>query len=199
MLFSVYGFSQDYTKVAKEKVEDDLVELSTNTNTIIADFVQKKVIKEMDMEIESSGKFYFQSPSKIRWEYLSPYKYLLVLTEKDIQIYDGKKVNNYSVEENPSFSMLNDIICSIMKGEISENNFFYTSFYENDENYKIQLTVKSKSIQSYISHILVYIDKNDKTVKKITIMEPGDDYSVYYFNNIRINETINPSYFTISN
>ena len=51
-------------------------------------------------KIVSKGQFSFKKNNKVRMEYLTPYKYLLVINNNTIYIKKDNKLNTYSQRMN---------------------------------------------------------------------------------------------------
>ena len=80
---SILAFGQDksYTPVTNMKdVETKLNNASAQTSTITCDFTQEKHLEYLDETIISKGKFWFKKENRLRWEYMTPFKYLILLT-----------------------------------------------------------------------------------------------------------------------
>jgi outer membrane lipoprotein-sorting protein len=56
-----------------------LARSSEGVNTLAGEFTQRNKLKLFKQELRSTGKFYFQRPRRIRWEYLAPDPSTLVL------------------------------------------------------------------------------------------------------------------------
>ena len=69
-----------------------LLEKSKATNSIESNFTQEKNLSMLSEKIISKGHFYFKKTNLLRWEYMSPTSYLIVINKDKIYIKDGKKV-----------------------------------------------------------------------------------------------------------
>jgi outer membrane lipoprotein carrier protein len=52
---------------------------SEGVNTLAGEFTQRNKLKLFKQELRSTGKFYFQRPRRIRWEYVAPDPSTLIL------------------------------------------------------------------------------------------------------------------------
>src|SRR3989304_2218864 len=60
--------------------------LSDKVSTIESDFIQEKSLSVLANTIVSRGHFWYKKENNIRWEYVSPYKYLIIITNNQIFI-----------------------------------------------------------------------------------------------------------------
>ena len=58
--------------------------MSKNTLSIESDFVQEKNLQVLSEKIISKGHFTFKKENRLRWEYTSPSKYLIVINNQKI-------------------------------------------------------------------------------------------------------------------
>ena len=99
--------------------KQQLKKITSTTSTIQSEFEQEKNISVLDEKIITSGKFAFKSPTSLRWEYLVPFEYLIVLNQKNVTIKDGEKVNRYDMEANRVFREINDLMIEIVQGDVN--------------------------------------------------------------------------------
>jgi outer membrane lipoprotein-sorting protein len=166
-------------------------QMSKNTSSLESDFVQVKNLKVLSEKVTSTGHFNFQKKNNLRWEYNEPYKYIIVISNGRILIKDEKnKVKKYDINSNKVFREINDIMVSCVNGEILSSGKFQVSYYENEKNFKIELSPLSKQVKESLKKIHLYFDKNVTSVSKLEMIEPGDDVTTIEFKNKKINEPV---------
>ena len=174
-----------------------LQEKAKLTSTIESNFVQEKNLSMLSEKIISKGHFCFKKTKLLRWEYLSPTAYLIVINNDKIYIKDGKKVNKYDTNSNKLFKGINDMMLNSVQGNVLNHKDFKISYFENEKYYLVEMLPKTKEMKEYIKIISMYFDKNDYTVSKIRTTELSDDYTSIEFSNKKINETIADSQFVV--
>ena len=174
-----------------------LQEKAKLTSTIESNFVQEKNLSMLSEKIISKGHFCFKKTNLLRWEYLSPSSYLIVINNDKIYIKDGKKVNKYDTNSNKLFKGINDMMLNSVQGNVLNHKDFKISYFENEKYYLVEMLPKTKEMKEYIKIISMYFDKNDYTVSKIRTTELSDDYTSIEFSNKKINETIADSQFVV--
>jgi outer membrane lipoprotein-sorting protein len=111
---------------------DRLERMSASVTTISSDFIQEKNLAVFSEKIISKGHFYFRNDNRIRWEYTSPYKYLIIINND--QLYTSSEGNGkvYDLQTNRMFQEMNKFMGSFIRGDILRNEKDYTQeFFEN--------------------------------------------------------------------
>jgi len=167
-----------------------LAKATAQTQTIESDFVQEKVMSVLSETIKSKGKFCFKKANKLRWEYHSPFRYLIVLNGDKVTVKDDNKTNRFDTKSNQMFKKITDIMTSCIQGNISDSKDFEVSYLENYSQYILRLSPKSKSMRDFFSSIHIYLDKKDFSVQRLQMYENSEDYTIITFSGKKINKGI---------
>ncbi len=146
LLSTTLSFSQtgNFRKVTNpEAIVQKLNASSKNTKTIDSDFKQFKHLDILENDMESTGHFSYSAPDKVRWEYLQPYRYLIVMNTGAMWINDGSKTKKYDTQSNKMFKEINDLMVGMLQGKILNSNKFSVSFFENNKQISAKLTPKT--------------------------------------------------------
>ncbi len=108
-------------------------EASKNISSIKADFIQEKNLSVLSEKIKSKGVFLFKKQNMARMEYISPFKYLLIINGDKVFIKDEQKSNSFSTKSNKMFESINKIMIDCAQGTALENKNFSSVEYENDK------------------------------------------------------------------
>lgn len=74
---------ETYTAIANtDNFKNNLLNASKNSKTIESEFIQVRSMGMLTDKVASKGYFWFKKPNCIRWEYTSPYSYLIILCRK---------------------------------------------------------------------------------------------------------------------
>lgn len=172
--------------------------MSQETNSIESDFTQIKDLKMLSEKIISKGKFVFMKQNNLRWEYLEPYHYVIVINKDKILIKDeNNKIKKYDMNANKVFKEINDIMISCVNGDILRSNKFRISYFENDKQFKLELTPTVKAMKESLKSINMYFDKSVSSVIKIEMIEPGNDITTIDFFNKKLNAAVSPQTFIL--
>lgn len=181
------------TFALRQKVE----QMSKTVNTIESDFTQEKNLSMLSEKIMSKGHFVFKKENLLRWEYQTPYKYLIVINKDKIWIKDEKKTNKYDMNSNKVFKEINDIMIACVQGNIFKSGKFKVTYFENDKYYKLELYPLQKNMKESLKKINMYFDKNVTSVSKLDMIEPNDDYTTLEFTTKKLNGPIADNIFTV--
>lgn len=181
------------TAALKSKIES----MSKTTNSIQSDFVQEKNLSLLSEKVVSKGHLVFKKDNLLRWEYVSPSKYLIVINKEKITIKDEKKTTKYDMNSNKVFKEINDIMLSCVQGTIFRSNKFKTGYFENDKFYKLELIPQDKNMKDTFKKINLYFDKSVTSVTKMEMVETNEDLTSIDFSNKKLNEPVAESIFII--
>jgi outer membrane lipoprotein-sorting protein len=173
------GFKQKFSEVTR------------NTQTLEANFVQKKNLSVLSEKIITKGKFLFKKENKLRWEYTNPFHYLIILNNGMIFTQDEENKNKIDIRNNKMFTEINFIIMGCVQGNLfNDEKKFISSYFENNRYYLIKLKPLESTLKDYISEIKIYFDKNDLSVTRFEMNEPSGDYTIIEFSGKKENAII---------
>lgn len=192
-----FALSQNFksvkdTSALRAKIE----QMSKTVNSIESDFTQEKNLSMLSEKIISKGHFIFKKENLLRWEYSTPYKYLIVINKDKIWIKDDKKTSKYDMNSNKVFKEINDIMISCVQGNIFKSGKFKVNYFENEKYYKLELIPLQKNMKESLKKINMYFDKNVTSVSKLDMIEPNDDYTTLEFINKKLNGPVADNIFT---
>lgn len=164
-------------------LEKVLKQAQTSGKGVMSDFTQIKSMKLLAEEMKSKGKFYFSHPQKMRIEYLTPFKYLVIYNQGIMTVKDEKKTNKVNVASSKSMQSLNRLMIDCMSGNMLSNKDFKVSAQENSQSYWINMLPIEASMKKLYQKIDVYVDKSNGQVKQLVLAEVGGDITTMNFTN----------------
>lgn len=188
------GFSP-VADLAKFKTE--FAAASQRTTSIKADFTQEKNLSMLSEKIISKGNFWFKKDSRVRMEYNTPFKYLMILNKDKVYVKDGTKESRVSTKSNKMFQQINKIMLDCMQGTTLDNTDFKTRVFENKNNALVELTPVTKGMKEMFKSINVVVDKKDFSVLSIQMQELSGDNTIMRFTNKELNAPIPDTLFDI--
>ncbi len=181
-----------------EAVKKKLNDYSRKTTSINSQFVQKKHLDILEEDMKSSGIFYFQSPNKVRWEYKTPYPYIIVMDGKSMRINDGKKTQHYDTQSNKVFKEVNDLMLGMLRGNLWSGNKFTSELWEDREEIIVKLKPKQHEMKEFLSEIHLFFGKKNYQMQSMKMLEPGGDYTLIHLKNPKINAALPASAFQLN-
>ena len=148
-------------------------------------------------KIVSNGRFYYKKENKVRMEYTTPFKYLMIINGTKLQIKDGAKESTISTSSSKVFRQVSQIMLDCVSGNMLANPDFKTNVYQGKAGYLIEMTPVSKGIMEFFSKIFVYIDSSDQSVTKVQMVELSGDFTILNFTHKEINIELSESLFTL--
>jgi outer membrane lipoprotein-sorting protein len=175
----VAGFKQKLTTV------------TAGINTIESDFIQEKKLSILSNTLVSKGHFCFRRENNIRWEYLQPYKYLIIISQDKIYIKEEKDQKQYDIQSNKMFQEMNRFISGCIQGDILKNDKDYKiGYFEDSRYFFVTLVPVAEKMRQMLNEIQIWFDRTDLTVSRIRMMESGGDYTRIDFVNKKLNTDI---------
>ncbi len=154
-------------------------------------FTQTKHLDYLTHDVKSTGKLYFQSPDKIRWEYTSPSPYVVIFDNQKMLVHEGNKKKDIDLSANRRLKGLNGILVgTVQGGNIFDESQFDISYYRDGTGYLATLVPKDKGLARYIKEVELTFDSDTFLVKRIKTSDTSSDYTLISFDSQRKNSSI---------
>lgn len=171
--------------------KERLVTMTAKVNTIESDFVQEKDLSILANKIVSKGYFCYKKDNNIRWEYIQPYSYLIIISNGKIFIKEDNNQKQYDIQSNRMFQEMNKFISGCIQGDILKNEKDYkVGYFEDDKSYYVSLVPISEKMREMLNEVRIWFSRNDLTVSRIVMMEAGGDYTRIDFTGKKLNTDI---------
>lgn len=174
-----------------------LAKANAQIQNIASDFKQKKTLSLLADEVNATGKFYYKKEDKVRIEYVSPYKYLLIMNGTKMLVEDEEKSTTINAGNSKMMQSVNNVITDCMQGTVFSNTDFDVNIYKSNGQYMLALMPVNVSMKRMFRQIDVYLDAETYDVEKLVMTEKGGDNTVMDFYNTRHNITMNEVLFKV--
>ncbi len=172
--------------------------VTAKTATISSEFIQVKEMAMLNEKITSQGRFYFKREKKLRWEYTSPYSYIIVFTNDMITVKSDDQVNRFNLQSNKVFRQINRIILGSIQGTLLMDDLnFKASYSESKDSYMVRLQPLAQQIRESLAGIVIWFNRVDLTVNRLELLEPGGDVTAIRFVNQLINQPVGDEKFVV--
>lgn len=199
VFISTIAIAQDRKEISQEEqaeISSILNSFTRNITSIQASFVQEKVFSFMEDKLIAQGKFWFVSPDKIRWEYVKPYPYIIIMSDGKMHVNDEGDTYSMDMRSNQLFQQMNTLITKSIQGKLlSEELNYDQKFYENENYYIVSFSPKDDQLKAYLAAIEIYFSKENGQVLALKMIETAGDYTFIKFSERIENKEINSSYF----
>lgn len=180
-----------------EQFKKDFTAQNAKINSVKSVFVQEKTLTMLTEKIVSSGEFWFKRSDKVRIEYKTPYRYLLIIHGDQMITKDSQKESHVNTSSNKLFKQINRIIIDCVQGTILNSKDFTVKVSENQHAFLVQLTPQTKTIKEFFQTISLTLDKSDYSVSELELLEQGGDTTRMRFSNKQLNTKIDDAVFTV--
>lgn len=180
-------------------VTQAMVNQSSATQSLQSDFVQEKHLEMLEEVLVSHGLFYFKKENNVRWQYLDPIQYTILIHQGKFTIDNDGKVSEFNTNSNPMFHEINKMIITAIRGDFVGNADFKPAYFESEQQYMARLVPVSEQVLSMIETIDIYFDKSGMQVAKVVFSEPGGDFTSIKFGDVQVNKEIPESKFELTN
>ncbi|MGC9194453.1 MAG: outer membrane lipoprotein carrier protein LolA [Syntrophobacteraceae bacterium] len=178
---------------------DNWQELKTTAGTITsvqAQFLQEKHLPILVKPLISKGAFYFKAPQSLRWEYQSPVQSILTVCDGHVQGFVSSG-NGFHKEEGSGLEAMQIVVEEITKwlsGHFNDDPMFQAQI---EPGKRIVLVPKQAAFQKVIERIVLDTGSQPGVMRRVTIYESADAFTVLTFKNTVINAKINDSLFHV--
>ncbi len=178
--------------------EQRLKDCADKLTSIESNFTQIKHLDVFDENVTSTGMFYYLKDNKICMNYSKPLNYLIIINNNWLKIVADGKTNIMQLNSNKMMNEMQDMITACMVGDLKRMSTGYDVVYkEDDKQYVVLVTPKSKTVREYVSAIEISLNKADMSVDRLRMCENESDYTEYLFSNKHFNRLADDALFRI--
>lgn len=186
--FLIIGWADSWEQIKRE---------SGKVTSVSARFTQKKQMPILARPLVSEGRFYFQQPDSVRWEYLSPVHSVTLMHKGSARRYikgDKGFVEDPSARM-PAMRIIFQEITAWSRGEFDRNKSF-DAVLKRGKAPKIILTPKDKGLAGMIRRIEITLSPEKAgAIKTIFIAEGEKSSTTLEFRDVEINGKISEALF----
>jgi len=181
-----------------ENVRQYIAEATRNTTAIQSEFVQEKELSVLSEKIISKGVFYFRKENQLRWEYITPFNYLIIINNDKLLVRDGNTENRVNIQSNKVFREINNIIIGAVQGTLlNDTKNFQSSLFDENSYYLCKLIPVNPKLKESLSEIWLNFNKTDYTVDKLDLRESSGDYTRITFIAKKLNPLLSDEKFSV--
>lgn len=163
--------------------------------SLSATFIQEKRMEILVKPLVSTGRFYYRAPHCLRWEYLSPFRSVLLMKDGAARRFvdsGGKMVEDSSMRLEGIRLVMEDISKWLM-GDFSHNSTFAVETPAPD---RVTLLVKEVAISRFIEKIEIALSDKPGVIDAVTIFESQNSSTEIRFENVEVNPELKDTLFS---
>ena len=159
-------------------------------------FVQEKTSSMLAEPSVSEGVMYFVAPDKMRWEYVKPYAFALVVNgDRIVKVTDGKAEPLEGNSNRMYQGIVNIIMGSASGKKMFDATVFDIALYDDDAFWKAEMTPKRRDMKRMFSQLVFRFDKKTNGISQVEFKDAGGDVTSIRFEEIKLNEAIGEKVF----
>ncbi len=167
----------------------NMILASECVESVQADFVQEKNMAILARPLLSMGRFLFQAPDSLRWEYFTPLHSVLLMDNGRIRKFVEKDAA-FVEEKGMGLNAMQVVMQEItgwLDGNITDTETFLAK--QSDEK-RIVLTPRDKVLAGIINHIELKLLDTSGIMESVTIFEGEKSFTKMSFSDAKLNEPI---------
>jgi len=172
-------------------------EAAGRIKSVEAQFVQKKTLPILAKPFISSGRFFYQPPGSLRWEYERPVGSVLMMHDGNVKRYLREK-NAWREDASASLPAMQTVLEEIVhwqQGRFDANPHFRVSFVENPEP-RVILVPKEDSWRKMIRQIELTPSREQAgVIKSVRMIEDERSFTVLELSRVRLDRPLPSSLF----
>ena len=160
-----------------------------DVKTVSSDFRQERRLAMLRDPAVSSGRFYYEHPDKMRWEFLKPAVSGFLVNGDTAKQWKGKDTppEEFDAKQNPVIRLIADQIFAWTKADFPWIEKRYTIDVARESPIVLKLVPKSSKERKYVDHLLVSFEAGTNYVNGVDIVEKGGDSTRIKFFNMAVN------------
>lgn len=185
-------------KATQAQVKQQISQAASKLKSMQCDFVQTKHLKMLNDKVVSKGKMYYQQSDKLRWEYVSPYKYTFILNGSKVQLKNSKRNDVIDVEKNKLFKEIARIMMSSVVGNCMNDKSFKVTISDGKTEWIATMVPQRREMKQMFQTIKLHFNKQNSMVSMVELIEKNGDKTVIELKNIKTNVAIAPNIFSVN-
>lgn len=145
-------------------------------------FKQVKNSPVVTQPVVSTGKMHYVAPDQVDWVYESPQKMSITIKGNKINVLrDGDEQELSSKQRMGLMRMMKMIVGMLGGSSLFDDHTFDWKLYENDSQYRLEMSPKNKSVRQMFVQIDMLFDKATKTVSSLEMKESDNSLTAITF------------------
>lgn len=189
------------TTWASQPVNELLVELKSKAEgiqSVASDFTQEKHLAMFDEVLVSEGRFAFEKPGSLRWEYTTPFRAGFLLKDGKGKEWDEatKTERDFTLNSSPAMSMVAKQIMAWTTFDIDWLNSRYEIRQITTSPVALELKPRSEMAKDFLTHLVVSFTPDNRAIRSLELHETDGDFTRISFTTPSLNSDLAHGTFT---
>lgn len=187
-----------YVAIPAEAGEwDQLRRDAMEIRTIQADFVQTKALKILKEPLVSTGRFFYQAPATVRWEYFTPLRVVTIVNRGDVRRFTHTEDKGWVNDSSGSVQAMRVVMEKItgwLGGNFADDELFLATL-EVGPPVVVTMTPKDEAMARFLKRVEVIFGTRPGVVETVRLHEGPGATTTITFKDARLNLEIPKSRF----
>lgn len=173
------------------QILDSLKKEAEKIQTISSKFIQKKHLAMFERTLRSQGKFYYQSPDCLRWEYTSPYEQGFALCgESGLEWNEISGEKEINTAGNPLWRTLAEQLIAWSRLDVDRLREKYEIAVRGKSPLVLELVPRTEAMRGVISRLVLHLAEKRGVIREISFFEPDGDNTRIEFKDTQTNVSL---------
>jgi len=177
------------TANVKSDVFARIRQAASNVRALAGEFTQEKHLEMLENAPVSRGKFFFQSPDRLRWEVYEPAAMGFIVNGDKGKRWKGKAGarQTFDLKKEPVIRIITDQVFAWARADFERLEAGYDITILGEDPVTLKLVPLSGTEKKYLGWIKLVFSPSEDYVSAIEIHETGGDYTRISFVDMAVN------------
>ena len=172
-------------------------EAAANVHTLTCQFIQTKESSLLKAPIVSTGQLYYTDHEQLRWEYLSPYPYQLIINGEQMKVAAGTDNQHINMQQSTTAKRITQTIMKGAKGKfLDDQHNFNVSMQQEGTFWTATLIPKQNRMKRLFVKAELTFDTMSQMLQRMTLYEKNGDKTTIVLKDIKKNVALDDQLFT---
>jgi len=182
LFFATGLIAQERTPLERtDPLVQALLEHSSRTNSLIANFSQEKHLKMLATPVISEGVIRFEKPGKLRWQVDTPEASVAVVDGKSVKMSQEGKEQPVNAIDRQTYGAISDLIEGIVSGKLMNGQSMKTQFFKTAKGVLIDLVPNDPKMAKHLAQVQLTFNTADHTLRELRMQQPNGDFTLTMF------------------
>ena len=171
---------------------------AASTRTLRADFVQTKSLRMLNHKLTARGRVIFAAPARLRWEYLAPTAYVLVIDGEKVTVRSGKNKHSIDTRQSQIFAQIAQIMSESVTGRsLADTRRFAVRLFDEGNTWTAELTPRNGALKRLFATVRLRFDAKRRVVTRVDLVEHNGDATVIEMQGVLVNQRLDAHAFQV--
>lgn len=166
-----------------------ITQATTAIQSMQCHFTQTKQSPLLAQAAVAQGRMSYTRPSSLRWEYTTPYDYVLVVEGDSVSMTSHGKKSPSAAWKSGVNRMTGMVMNSLNGQRLFDQRLFDISLYEQTDCYRALMKPKRKDMRRMFASITFYFNKQTLMVERVELSEGEGTITTLQFDSLNVKKS----------